>query len=187
MFPEVILEYPLRLMSRTCTCFHIMRPQLICSFFVFCLFSGFWLLFITFLSSLVTICPTNLSQETQPPRTIELIIIYSNMNSILLTQNVWLPIQRLKDDPVRHQFLTLLTSDKPKICFDSITSKAASFRGTSCSVDLAHVSIGRFSLAFPIVFDDGVHWLLRIITPTYSMVSKSVDNSPTYCMSMVHS
>ena len=51
------------------------------------------------------------------------------MNSILLTQNVWLLIQRLKDDPVHHEFLTPLTSDKPNLCFDSMASKAAGFRG----------------------------------------------------------
>lgn len=88
------------------------------------------------------------------------------MYSCLLNQKVWrraaTNIEFKKD---RRDFLERLLS-LDSASFDFITKKAAGLRnGIKCQVDRSLTSSGTYNVAFPIKFDDGVYWLLRIRRP----------------------
>jgi hypothetical protein len=93
-------------------------------------------------------------------------LFLATMYSCLRNGRVWRSTAthiELNED--RRDFLEqLLNLDSAS--FDFITKKAAGLRnGIKCQVDRSLTSSGSYNVAFPIKFDDGVCWLLRIRRP----------------------
>jgi hypothetical protein len=83
------------------------------------------------------------------------------MYSCLLNKDVWSRTEELDSKFHHRDFLKRLLS-LDSASFDSITTEASDFRnGVKCRVDLSIISSGSYNLACPIIFDDGVYWLLR--------------------------
>ena len=94
------------------------------------------------------------------------------MYSCLLNKKVWrTPGSIFEFDKARRDFLDLLLSlDSGR--FNFITKKAAGLRnGIKCQVDRSLTSSGSYNVAFPIKFDDGVYWLLRVRRPSNQSAS----------------
>jgi hypothetical protein len=85
------------------------------------------------------------------------------MKTSLLNKKVWCSFDDLGNGFRHREFVDKLLSVPS--CFEFITKTAAERRcGVPCTV-MSVISEGAYNIALPLVFDDGVYWLLRVNCP----------------------
>jgi Phosphotransferase enzyme family len=95
------------------------------------------------------------------------------MKTSLLNKMVWCrPDDELANRFAHREFVNNLLSVPSR--FDFITKTAAELRdGVPCTVDKSVISAGAYNIALPLVFDDGVYWLLRVTLPSQASTPDS--------------
>jgi len=90
----------------------------------------------------------------------------------LLDSRVWFSKEQCDESEPNATYIRHLLS-KGQLCFDPIAERATSIRSVSCVLDSSRMSTGSFCVSFPIIFEDGVFWLLRIRCPPQESGTKS--------------
>lgn len=87
------------------------------------------------------------------------------MKTSLLNKDVWCAPDDLDLNYPYHGFINhLLKLGSANL--DFVANRASNFRnGVPCNVDTSCISAGGFNIAFPVIFEDDVYWLLRITCP----------------------